>query len=679
MLRKLLFFVGVFCLTHVLNAQLAEPVKWKYSYSFEDANTVVLQFVASIDNKWHLYGCYFGEGGPYPTQVNIEKSESFIPKGKVVEVTPPIKKRDPIFEIDITYHTKKAVLEQRISISDKKPFEVNGEVLFMACNDETCTPQARKKFNFKIVPSSYKPAETTKVDNPKLIEEVKNVSDSVVKTIESTAVVAIPAVKDEASESKDNEGSLLGFFLLALIAGLLGTVTPCVFPMIPMTVSFFMRGSENRKKAIGKGILFGFSIAAIYTLIGVVVSLSSVGSGFANAISTNWIANSLFFLLFVIFAASFLGLFELVLPSGLVNKVDAQADRGGFIGIVFMALATVLVSFSCTGPIVGSLLVEAAGGQVLKPILGMFGFGLAFALPFTLFAIFPAALNALPKSGGWLNSVKVFLGFIVVAFSLKFLVNIDQAYHTNILSRDMFLAIWIVLAILLGLYILGKIRFAHDSVVEHVSFQRIVLAGASFVFALYLFTGFFNRPLDLLSSLLPPKVTYENNITTTAQQLNRLCNTPKYSDFLHLPYGLQGYFDLEEGLKCAKQQNKPVLLDFKGHACSNCKVMEASVFSDKRVQQILNDSYVIIALYIDDKKALADSEQYVSKISGNKITTIGEKNYEYQVNAYKTNTQPYFVVLDVNGNPLTKPVGFIKEPDTFIKFLEEGKSKFAVK
>jgi thiol:disulfide interchange protein DsbD len=423
--------------------------------------------------------------------------------------------------------------------------------------------------------------------------------------------------------AKQPKKGFLKFFLLSMLAGFAGILTPCVFPMIPMTVAFFSQGAEKKGPAIGKALVFGLTIILLYSSLGIIVSLTSAGAGFANTLSTHWIPNLLFFALFLVFAASFFGAFEMVMPSKWVSSTDSKVDRGGALAAFFLGLTTVLVSFSCTGPIVGVLLVEAASGDVLRPTIGMFGFGFAFALPFTLFALFPSWMKKMPKSGGWLNSVKVVLGFIMLAFSLKFASTIDTVYSLGILSRDVYLAIWIVIFVLMGLYLMGKIKFENDSDVPHIGVFRLVLIIASFSFAVYLVPGLFGAPLTRIAALLPPRETTGFNLLKAIGENSggspalvtgsAVCETPKYSDILHFEYGLEGYFDLEQGLACAQKLNKPVLIDFKGHACANCKQMDARVWSDPEVQRRIRENFVLVALYVDDRTKLPDNEVFVSK------------------------------------------------------------------
>jgi thiol:disulfide interchange protein DsbD len=471
--------------------------------------------------------------------------------------------------------------------------------------------------------------------------------------------------------------------VISFVAGLAALLTPCVFPMIPMTVTFFMREGRKRIKGIMIGLVFGLSIILIYTSIGFIVSLTSVGPNAANVVSTHWIPNLIFFLLFILFAASFLGMFEMVLPGKWANTSDRQADKGGYIGAFFMAFTLVLVSFSCTGPIVGALLVQSAGGLAMKPIIGMFGFSLAFALPFTLLSIFPSWLSGLPKSGSWLNSIKVVLGFIVLAFSFKFLSTIDQTYHLGILGRDVFLAIWIVIFSMLGFYLLGKLKFANDSDLSHISVPRLFLSIITFSFVVYLIPGLFGAPLKGMASLIPPMtdesfvLNQPGDVTSDNQESDKItstgnCGPAKYSDFLQLPYDLQGYFDYEEGIFCAKQLGKPVLLDFKGHSCSTCKVMEAKVWSNPKVLKRLRQNFVIVALYVDDKTKLPENEWITSDSDRTMKKTIGKKNLDFQITHFNTNTLPYYVIIDHNGKPLTKPMGYELDVRKFIDFLDEG-------
>ncbi|MCH8318169.1 MAG: thioredoxin family protein [Bacteroidetes bacterium] len=498
--------------------------------------------------------------------------------------------------------------------------------------------------------------------------------------------------------------SLLGFMLLAFAAGLVALLTPCVFPMIPMTVTFFTTDSGGRRKSAVKiAIFYGLSIIFIYTFLGIIVAML-FGPAAANFLSTHWLPNVLFFLVFVIFGLSFLGMFEITLPNWLINKADAQSDKGGLYGAFFLAFTLVLVSFSCTGPIVGAILVESAGGQLLKPTLGMFSFSLAFAIPFSLFAIFPSWLRSLPKSGGWLNSVKVVLGFLELALALKFLSIADQVYHWGILDREVYLAFGIVIFTLMGFYILGKVRLPNDSEVKVISVTRLVLSLITFTFVIYLVPGMFGAPLKALSGYLPPLTSHDldlpeiirQNATANLDDADKgnICDKPIHSDDLHLPHGLKGYFDFQQGLACAKKLEKPVFLDFTGHACVNCREMESNVWAKPEVLKRLKNDYVIIALYVDDKKELDESQWYTSdKIHfatkynlpkaiespnyDDKVKkTIGKQNANLQIIMFNNNAQPYYLLLDHNGEKLAEPKTYDKDWKNFVKFLDEGLKVF---
>ena len=452
--------------------------------------------------------------------------------------------------------------------------------------------------------------------------------------------------------------------------------------MIPMTVSFFTRRAGSRSRAVGQALLYGAFIIGLYVLIGVLVSRLN-GPEFANFLSTHWLPNTLFFLVFIIFGFSFLGYFEIVLPGRWSTATDERSEKGGIVGIFFMALTLVIVSFSCTGPIAGLILVESAGGAVAKPIVGMLGFSLAFALPFGLFAAFPQMLASLPRSGGWLNSVKVVLGFIEIALAFKFLSIADQAYHWNILDRDLYLAIWIVVFTLLGLYLLGKLRMPHDSDPKHpgIGWLPLSLAITVFTFVLYLVPGLWGAPLKALAGYLPPQATLGFDLYTsrpTAQSAptganSPLCGPANFADFLHLPHGLQGYFDYQQALACAKAQGKPLFIDFTGHGCVNCREMEARVWADPRILNRLRQDFVVAALYVDDKTELSQNRWYTSKYDGKEKKSIGKQNADLQITRFNNNAQPFYLILDGNGNLLAGPQTYDLSIDNFEAFLKKGK------
>jgi len=508
-------------------------------------------------------------------------------------------------------------------------------------------------------------------------EIIKQLKDSLIQASNSTS--AIPkahaaakasnveiTLKDRGNINEDT--SLLLFAIFALIAGFLTIITPCVFPMVPMTVSFFLNTSSSKKESVRKAIIYGLSIVSIYTLIGVVLA-ATIGKDFGHFISTHWAPNLLFTLIFVVFALSFFGLFEITLPNKFINKVDKQSDKGGYIGIFFMAFTIVLVSFSCTGPIVSTILLSAAGGEIIKPVVGMLAYSSAFALPFTLFALFPNWLKSLPKSGGWLNTVKVSLGFIELGLALKFLSLADQVEHWNILNRNTFLLLWVLILFSLGMYLLGVIKLSeHDK--GSIGWIRKSLAVLSIISAIYLGIGIAGNPLKQLSGYLPPLEDYTTDT-------DKICGIPKYADFLHLPLGLQGYFDYKEAVACAKQQNKPLFIDFTGHGCVNCREVERNVWADSSVLKRLREDFVIVSLYTDDRTELPEDQWYTSKLDNKIKKNIGAQNNDFQESRFKYQGQPLYIILDPNTEKeLTRPVTYERNIDTYVDFLKEGKSNY---
>jgi cytochrome c biogenesis protein CcdA/thioredoxin-related protein len=631
-------------------AQIYDPVTWDFTYEKKSSKLFEIVFTANIELKSHIYSMEIPAGGPIPTTIRVDTIPGFTLDGKPYEVTKPEEIFDEAFGFKIKTFSNKAEFRQKI-IAKSSAFTVTGAVNFMACNNATCLPPRDVEFSIKIE------------DNP------------------------TEALINQTNINNTGSG-FLKFFILSLLAGFAGVLTPCVFPMIPMTVAFFSQGAENRKRAIFKALIFGFSIILIYSSLGIIVSLTSAGAGFANTLSTHWIPNTIFFLLFVVFAVSFFGAFEIVLPNSWVTNADSKVDKGGILGAFFMGLTTVIVSFSCTGPIIGVLLVQAATGDFIRPTIGMFGFGFAFALPFTIFALFPSVLNRLPKSGGWLNSVKVMLGFIMLAFSLKFLSTIDSVYSFKLLSRDIYLVIWIVIFSLMGLYFMGKIKFSHDSDLPYIGTFRLFLIIGVFSFVVYLIPGLFGAPLKGLSSLLPEQATSKFNIGLitgnksvanvpfTGKPGSELCSVPKYAEVFDMPLGLKGYFDFKQGLVCAKEQGKPVLLDFKGHACANCKIMEAKVWSDPEILRRLKENFVIISLYVDDRTQLPENDWIISSIDGKQKKTIGKVNEEIEISRYKTNSLPLYVITDYEGNPLNTPMPTNLNISEYKKWLDEGSASF---
>jgi thiol:disulfide interchange protein DsbD len=658
MQKRSLLIILVSLLTFTVQAQIYDPVTWDFGYEKKGDSLYELVFTATIEEGSHIYSMDIPAGGPIPTSFTFDTIPDFSFDGPAFEVTKPEEKFDEAFGFKIKSFSNKAEFRQKIAARTNF-FAVHGEVHFMSCNNSTCSPPKDLEFEIKI-------------SGPVSEQKATSVSNS------GTGSSSVPGKK-----------GLLWFFLLSMFAGLAGILTPCVFPMIPMTVAFFSQGSENRSKSVIKAIIFGLSIILIYSSLGIIVSLTSAGAGFANTLSTHWIPNIIFFALFILFAVSFLGAFEIVLPNKWVSGADSRVDKGGMLASFFLGLTTVIVSFSCTGPIIGALLVEAASGNILRPTIGMFGFGLAFALPFTLFALFPAILSKLPKSGGWLNSIKVVLGFIMLAFSMKFLMTIDSVYSLGLLSRDLFLSIWIVLFTLLGLYLMGKIKFAHDSDLPYIGTFRFFLIVAVFTFVVYLITGLFGAPLKGLSSLLPTQETSwfskrqiisepVNSSLPAVGTLNATfqCAVPKYADKFNMPLGLTGFFDYKQGLACAKEQGKPVLLDFKGHACANCKLMEAKVWSDPEILKRLRENFVIISLYVDDRTQLPENEWYVSSVDRKQKKTIGKQNEDLEISKFNTNALPLYVIADHEGTPVNKPMPTNLNIEEYKKWLDEGLAYF---
>ncbi|MES2446895.1 MAG: cytochrome c biogenesis protein CcdA [Bacteroidota bacterium] len=497
---------------------------------------------------------------------------------------------------------------------------------------------------------------------------------------DTTTVSTIAKAEVAPSNTSEKPVSLWVTFGLGLLAGIAAFFLPCIFPMVPLTVGFFTKRAESRAKGIRSAIIYGLSIIVIYVGLGVIITLIW-GASALNQISTNGFFNILIFLILVIFGVSFLGAFEITLPSSFVNKLDAKSDSKGFGGIFFMAATLAVVSFSCTGPLIGTSLV-AINTDLLTPIVVMFGFSLSLALIFTMFAIFPSLMTGLPKSGGWLNSIKVVLGFLELGLALKFLSTADLAYHWGILDREVFLAIWIVLAILLGVYLLGKIKFSHDSDLAYVSVPRLFIATASFVFAVYLIPGLWGAPLKAVSSLVPPLSTQDfvigegSGIATTSTTKTKR----KYSEFLHIPHNIDGFFDYDEALAYSKTVNKPLFLDFTGHGCVNCREMEAKVWSDPRVLKKLKEDYIVVSLYTDDKTPLPEAEQFRSEVLKTQVNSVGLKFQHLQGERYKTLAQPYYVLLDTDGKELvTPPIGVEYDIDKYLAYLDKGLAEFANK
>ncbi len=644
------------------------PVSWEVELDkkdFQPGDELYILFNATIEDRWHLYSTEIDIiPGPLPTEFEFNKNDTYELVGEAEPVDPK-NKFDKIFEGEVEYFEGTGQIRQKIKVL-KEDLSVSGTINFQVCNEDIgqCIPD---EYDFRIGKESSE----------------ANGSESVEKAADGKVEKKGGML---TSRDPNDPYTLLAFMIVAFLAGLAAIFTPCVFPMIPMTVSFFTGKAKSRVQGIRNAIIYGISIVMIYTLVGAIVA-PFMGPTTANEVATNEYLNIFFFLIFFVFALSFFGLFDINLPNSFVNKIDKRADQGGLIGVFFMAFTLVVVSFSCTGPIAGGLLFESAGGQVLKPILGMFSFGLAFAIPFTLFAIFPEWLNTLPKSGGWLNSVKVVLGFIELGFSLKFLSVADQVSHWGILDREVYLSIWIVILILLGIYLLGKIKLPHDSDLSYIPVPRFMLSIVVFSFAVYLIPGMWGAPLKSLSGYLPPITTQDLNLSqlliersySRSQEESTLCEKPLYDDFLHLPHGLEGYFDYEQAVACSESKNKPIFIDFTGHGCVNCREMESKVWSDPRVLRILREDYIILALYVDDRTELPEDEWYTSENDGRLKNTIGRKNMDIEMSKFRNNAQPYYVLLGPDEEKLLEPIGYNLDIDEFVDYLEAGKKEFQEK
>jgi len=638
-------------------AGILHPARWEFKTSTEDYKTgdeIDLIFSASIDPNWYLYSSDFDpELGPLVTTFNFTENPSYEIVGKIKPVN-PLSKYDSIFEGEYTYFKKHGEFRQTIKVL-KSDLSVTGSIDYQVCSDVDgkCIP-FEEDFSFGKK------------------QEAK-------ETLSSPGNSRISLTKRDSNSPY----SLLAFMGLAFLGGLAALLTPCVFPMIPVTVTYFTK-SVGKAGGKSKALLYGLSIILLYTIVGVGVSLV-FGAEVMNDVATSATANLIFFAVFVLFGLSFLGLFEINLPSSFLTRIDKQADRSGYLGIFFMALTLCVVSFSCTGPIVGSILVESAGGAFLKPTLGMFAFSMAFAIPFTFFAFFPRIVSKLPKSGGWLNSVKVLLGFIELALSLKFLSIADQVYHWRILDREVFLAIWIVILFMMGLYLLRRIKLPGDDDVKTISVPRLIMAIATFTFVAYLIPGMFGAPLKALAGYLPPLTSQDFNLVglirdskyqTSTEAVNELCDQPKYADLFEFPLGLKGYFDYKQAIVCARKQNKPLFIDFTGFGCVNCREMEARVWSDPEVWKRLNNDFVLVSLYVDDKTDLPESEWYTSPYDGKVKKTIGKQNADFQITRFQNNAQPFYVILDDQENLLMQPKAYDLKVQHFIEFLDQAKAHF---
>ncbi|SNR30601.1 thiol:disulfide interchange protein DsbD [Flavobacterium sp. ov086] len=646
--------------------QMYNPVKWTTSVEKITEKEYLLKAEAKIQSGWHLYGQYIEEGGPSPTAFTFKnEKKNFELVGKTTEEKGH-EVVDKIFNMKIKYFEDKAIFTQKIKLNSESSANISAEVEFMVCDDSNCLPPSSEELSFKFPNAKQMgSAEVNAVPKDSLKEE-----KVIVATEKKAEIEAGNPIK------KNESRGLLSIFIIAFLSGFAALLTPCVFPMIPMTVSYFTKQSKTKTAGIRNALIYGFSIIIIYVLLGSIVT-AIFGADSLNALSTNIWFNLIFFVLLVVFACSFLGAFEIMLPNALANKVDSQADRGGLIGIFFMALALAIVSFSCTGPIVGTLLVEAASKGGIAPIVGMLGFSTAIALPFSLFAAFPGWLNALPKSGGWLNTVKVVLGFLELALAFKFLSNADLVLQLHWLEREVFLTIWIAVFGTLAFYLFGKITLPHDSPLNHISVGRLSFGLLVLSFTIYLIPGLWGAPLKLISGFAPPMqysespygVGFSKNSGTGSVSV-----LPEGAEFG--PQDIITFHDYDKGMEFAKKMGKPVLLDFTGYACVNCRKMEELVWSDPKILGVLKNDVVLISLYVDDKKDLPEKEQYVSETTGKKIKTIGNKWSDLQIKTYKANAQPFYVIVDHNSTNLAEPSAYNPDIENYYNWLNSGIRNF---
>lgn len=679
-------FVTLLMLTFLalaVQAQILTPVKWNIKLEDSDSAEKTLVFSAKLDAGWHLYDMNLPEGGPISTSFSFENLKGAKAIGTPIASKEATTVFDEQFQMELRWFAGEVSFRQKIEVTDPKHLQVNGYVEYMACNDENCLPPEQEEFAFS--------AKDIDVEKTLAALTPKESTDNAPQEVTQDTVVTEPDVADEASAATPEyvpekepqvyqseelwkpvvdelkafgdstisatDTSWLFIFFAGFAGGLIALLTPCVWPMIPMTVSFFLKRTKDRKKAIRDAITYGLSIIVIYLVLGLLIT-GIFGASALNDLSTNAIFNIIFFLLLVLFAISFFGAFELVLPASWTNKLDTKADSTtGIISIFFMSFTLVLVSFSCTGPIIGTLLVQAATmGAAIGPAVGMFGFALALSIPFSLFAIFPNLLQSMPKSGGWLNSVKVVLGFLELALALKFLSVADLAYGWRLLDRETFLVLWIVIFALLGCYLLGKLKFSHDSDLKYVSVPRLFMAIISFAFSIYMIPGLWGAPLKAISAFAPPLYTQDFNL---------------YDNEVHAAFD-----DYEAGMAYAKQHNKPVMIDFSGYGCVNCRKMEASVWTDARVKDLLENDYVLITLMVDDKTKLPEPIRIQENGKTRTLRTIGDKWSYLQRSKFGANAQPFYILLDNEGKPLAPSYTFDEDVNKYIQFLERGLEEF---
>ena len=690
-MKKLISSIMLALIALVAQAQILTPVKWKIKLDDKGgAPEKEIVFTATADKGWHLYDMNLPEGGPVSTSFTFETLNGAELIGQPVPSVKPTTVYDEQFAMNLRWYPGTVSFIQKLKVTDPAKFKVEGEVEFMACNDETCLPPDQIPFSFDkksihVDPALAANSSTTEVDkedattvqpDTQVVAEDASELNTPDPTAKETPATTSPKASDSLTDSPNlwspvidqlkafgdstvsaADTSWLFIFFAGFLGGLIALLTPCVWPMIPMTVSFFLKRTKDRKKAIRDAITYGLSIIVIYLVMGLLIT-GIFGASALNDLSTNAIFNILFFLLLVVFAVSFFGAFELVLPASWTSKLDSKADSTtGILSIFFMSFTLVLVSFSCTGPIIGTLLVQAASmGTAVGPAIGMFGFALALSIPFSVFAIFPNMLQSMPKSGGWLNSVKVVLGFLELALALKFLSVADLAYGWRLLDREAFIVLWIVIFSLLGVYLLGKIKFSHDSEVKYVSVPRLFMAIISFAFAIYMVPGLWGAPLKAISAFAPPLYTQDFNL---------------YKNEVHAAFD-----DYESGMAYAKKVNKPVMIDFSGFGCVNCRKMEASVWTDPKVKQMLENDYVLITLMVDDKTKLPQPIEIQENGKTRKLKTIGDKWSYLERSKFGSNAQPFYILLNDEGQPLGPSYAFNEDVSKYIQFLQNGLKEF---
>lgn len=665
---NLIFWFSLIFSGITLNAQILEPVKWSFSLNQLSESEYEIIADATIEEGWHLYSSNIPEGGPIATSVTLVNSGNEVLSGDLREEPEADVQYDQAFDMELSWFSNEARLILPVTISGTSVGELEGYVEFMACDDEQCLPPDRVDFSFTL-------------DGKADVAEDISVTSESSKGVESDVNVTSKDKEDTVSNSGNGDDAETRgnwtIFWLSFLGGFAALLTPCVFPMIPMTVSFFTKQSKTKASGFRNAIFYGVSIIVIYVILGTVVT-AVFGADVLNALSTNPWFNLFFAALLIIFAISFFGAFEIVLPNSWVSAADKGADKGGLIGIFFMAFTLALVSFSCTGPIVGTLIVQAASVGGMAPVIGMLGFSLALALPFALFAAFPGWLNSLPKSGGWLNSVKVVLGFLELAFAFKFLSITDMVWGLHVLEREVFIAIWIAIFGALGFYLMGKIRLPHDSPMEHLPVSRMMLGLVVFAFTIYMIPGLWGAPVNLISGFPPP-----NNYAESPYGVGNKApgsgggGATTLSEDMHLgPQGIPAFDDYEKAMAYAKQVNKPLLLDFTGKGCTNCRKMEDAVWSDPTVKEMIANDYVLTSLYVDFREKLPEEEQYVSSVTGKKIRTIGNKWSDFQISRFQRNSQPHYVILGHDEQPLVEERGYDTDIKAYTEWLKSGLKAF---